>query len=112
MHSVACEAGPRPRLVSQQAGRACLLPSTRQPPAGVGIAATICGLGQWMPVNKHTIFKLAARLAAGRESTYTVRHEIVLHLGQQYTIPPDTLHWFQAGEEGAIVSELSSSSRD
>jgi len=24
----------------------------------------------------------------------------------------DTLHWFQAGEEGAIVSEFSSTSRD
>src|SRR5712691_6062873 len=30
----------------------------------------------------------AARLSVGRESTYTVRHEIVLHPGQQYTIPP------------------------
>src|SRR5215469_14137431 len=54
----------------------------------------------------------AAHLPVGRESTYTVRHEIVLHPGQQYTIPPDTLHWFQAGEEGAIVSEFSSPSRD
>ncbi len=37
---------------------------------------------------------------AERESTYTVRHEIVLQPGQQYTIPPDTLHWFQADDEG------------
>lgn len=54
----------------------------------------------------------AAQLPAGREHTYTVRHEIVLHSGQQYTIPPDTLHWFQAGDEGAIVSEFSTRSRD
>ena len=32
--------------------------------------------------------------------------------GDQYTIPPDTLHWFKAGTEGAIVSEFSSTSRD
>lgn len=43
---------------------------------------------------------------------YTVFHEIVLKPGEQYTIPPDTLHWFQAGPEGAIVSEFSSRSRD
>jgi D-lyxose ketol-isomerase len=30
----------------------------------------------------------------------------------QYTIPPNTLHWFQAGEGGAIVSEFSSMSVD
>ena len=54
----------------------------------------------------------AAHLPLGRESTYTVRHEIMLHPGQQYTIPPDTLHWFQAGDEGAIVSEFSTRSRD
>lgn len=43
---------------------------------------------------------------------YTVFNEIVLNPGEQYTIPPDTLHWFQAGEEGAVVSEFSSTSRD
>jgi D-lyxose ketol-isomerase len=53
-----------------------------------------------------------ARPPAGRESTYTVRHEIVLHPGEQYTIPPDTLHWFQAGAEGAVVSEFSTRSTD
>jgi D-lyxose ketol-isomerase len=43
---------------------------------------------------------------------YTVRHEIALRPGGQYTIPPDTLHWFQAGPEGAVVSEFSTASRD
>jgi len=32
--------------------------------------------------------------------------------GRQYTVPSDTLHWFQAGDEWAIVSEFSSTSRD
>jgi D-lyxose ketol-isomerase len=38
--------------------------------------------------------------------------EIVLGPGEQYTIPPDTLHSFQAGDDGAIVSEFSTTSRD
>ncbi len=48
----------------------------------------------------------------GSEPYYTVFHEIELTPGQQYTIPPNTRHWFQAGDEGAIVSEFSSTSRD
>jgi D-lyxose ketol-isomerase len=40
------------------------------------------------------------------------RGELVLRPGDQCTIPPDTLHWFQAGDEGAIVSEFSTHSRD
>jgi D-lyxose ketol-isomerase len=42
----------------------------------------------------------------------TVRHEIVLEPGDQHTIPPGTLHWFQAGPDGAVVSEFSTASRD
>jgi len=48
----------------------------------------------------------------GREKFYTVFHEVELLPGEQYTIPPDTLHWFQAGPEGAVVSEFSSRSMD
>jgi len=40
------------------------------------------------------------------------RDELVLQAGDQATIPPDTLHWFQAGRDGAIVSEFSTRSRD
>ena len=36
----------------------------------------------------------------------------LLRPGEQFTIRPDTLHWFQAGEDGAIVSEFSTPSRD
>jgi len=46
------------------------------------------------------------------DGAYTVFHEIVLRPGDQYTLPPNTRHWFQAGPEGAIVSEFSSPSRD
>jgi D-lyxose ketol-isomerase len=59
----------------------------------------------------------------GKEETFRVRRgtvhlhvegfaDIVLAPGEQYTIPPDTLHSFEAGEEGAIVSEFSTTSRD
>lgn len=41
-----------------------------------------------------------------------VLHEIELNPGEQYTIMPDTLHWFRAGEEGAVVSEFSTRSTD
>ena len=43
---------------------------------------------------------------------YTVFHEIRLRPGEQHTVLPGTLHWFQAGPEGAIVSEFSTQSRD
>ncbi|WP_036226425.1 D-lyxose/D-mannose family sugar isomerase [Mesoaciditoga lauensis] len=43
---------------------------------------------------------------------FTAFHEIVLEPGEQYTIPPNTLHWFKAGKEGAVVSEFSSHSDD
>ncbi|MFC4810583.1 D-lyxose/D-mannose family sugar isomerase [Paenibacillus sp. GCM10023250] len=55
---------------------------------------------------------IQAEVPAGSEAYYTVFHEIELHPGQQYTIPPGTKHWFQAGDTGAIVSEFSSTSRD
>ena len=42
----------------------------------------------------------------------TVYHEIVLNPGEQYTIMPETLHWFQAGPEGAVISEFSTKSTD
>lgn len=48
----------------------------------------------------------------GDEAWYTVRHEIVLEAGEQYTILPDTRHWFQGGEEGCVVSEFSTASHD
>lgn len=46
------------------------------------------------------------------KGVYTVFHEIKLLPGDQYTMTPNTLHWFQAGAEGAVVSEFSTSSYD
>jgi D-lyxose ketol-isomerase len=54
----------------------------------------------------------AARIVAADRDTFTVWHEVVLEPGDQHTIAPNTLHWFQAGDEGAIVTEFSTTSRD
>jgi len=43
---------------------------------------------------------------------FTVFHEITLKPGDQYSLKSETLHWFQAGKEGAVVSEFSTTSRD
>ena len=46
------------------------------------------------------------------DGPHSAAHEVALRPGDQHTIPPDTLHWFKAGPEGAVVSEFSSTSRD
>ena len=46
------------------------------------------------------------------EGRYSVFHEIHLLPGQQYTIYPDTKHWFMAGDKGAVISEFSTHSSD
>lgn len=43
---------------------------------------------------------------------FQVFHKIRLLPGQQYTLLPDSLHWFQAGKDGCIVSEFSTHSDD
>jgi len=53
-----------------------------------------------------------ARPPKSRENTYTVWHEVILNPGDQYTLMPNTPHWFQAGDKGAVVSEFSTRSRD
>jgi D-lyxose ketol-isomerase len=52
------------------------------------------------------------KVPAGSEKYYSVYKEIALTPGEQYTLSPNTLHWFQAGDEGAIVSEFSTNSDD
>jgi D-lyxose ketol-isomerase len=72
-----------------------------------------CRWGQvWLYVAGKPTPKIRSRLPLGNQAFYTVFHEIELKPGEQYTILPDTLHWFQAGDEGAIISEFSSSSHD
>jgi len=74
--------------------------------------------GQACPEHRHPPFDGTP----GKEETFRCRcglvtlsvggRELVLRPGEQFTIPPDTLHFFQAGPDGAVVSEFSSTSRD
>jgi D-lyxose ketol-isomerase len=75
--------------------------------------------GQTCPEHRHP----PADGDPGKEETFRCRtglvhlhvaghDEITLEPGEQFTIEPDTLHWFQAGAEGAVVSEFSTRSRD
>ena len=74
--------------------------------------------GQACPEHRHPPFEGTP----GKEETFRCRRglvtlrvgpeEIVLRPGDQHTIPPDTLHSFWAGPDGAVVSEFSSASRD
>jgi D-lyxose ketol-isomerase len=74
--------------------------------------------GQACPEHRHPPFNGNP----GKEETFRCRRglvylqvdgtEIVLKPGDQHTIPPDTLHSFRAGTEGAVASKFSSTSRD
>lgn len=54
----------------------------------------------------------SARVPAARRAWMTVWNEVILRPGQQATLGPQTRHWFQAGPQGAIVSEFSTRSYD
>jgi D-lyxose ketol-isomerase len=75
--------------------------------------------GQTCPEHRHPPFEGTP----GKEETFRCRRgsvtlwvdgagELELAPGDQFTIAPDTLHWFRAGPDGAVVTEFSSASRD
>ena len=63
-------------------------------------------------MNYNIVKNLKAHPPVGDEKYYSVYHEIILLPRDQYTIGKNTLHWFQAGKEGAVISEFSSPSDD
>ena len=91
-------------------------PEHRHPPAGSepGKEETFrCRMGRvYLYVEGTPTPQPKARPPSGRERTYTVWHEVELAPGEQYTLHPGIKHWFQAGPEGAVVSEFSTRSRD
>ncbi len=93
-----------------------ICPEHRHPPieGEVGKEETFrCRWGEvYLYIPGKPTIKPKARLPIGKEEYFTVWHEIELKPGEQYTLPPNTLHWFQAGPKGAIVSEFSTKSRD
>jgi D-lyxose ketol-isomerase len=78
--------------------------------------------GQICPEHRHVDHEGPNGLELGKEETFRVRRGYVdlyvegvahrLEPGDQYTISPNTLHWFQAGPDGAIVTEFSTRSTD
>jgi D-lyxose ketol-isomerase len=74
--------------------------------------------GQTCPEHRHPPFgggpgkEETFRCRAGSVLLNVAGRELHLAPGDQFTIPPDTLHWFRAGPEGAVVTEFSSTSRD
>lgn len=53
-----------------------------------------------------------AKVLAEYREYLSVWKEVVLRPGEQYTLLENTRHWFQAGDEGCVVSEFSSASID
>jgi D-lyxose ketol-isomerase len=66
----------------------------------------------WLYVEGPPSSSIKATVPELSRAYYTVFHEIELRPATQYTIPPNTKHWFQCGDEGATISEFSSTSRD
>jgi D-lyxose ketol-isomerase len=74
--------------------------------------------GQTCPEHRHPPFdgtpgkEETFRCRTGSVELHVAGERVTLEPGGQYTIPPDTFHWFRAGEQGAVVTEFSSTSRD
>ena len=92
-------------------------PEHRHPPIderNIGKQETFrCRWGEvYLYVEGDPVARPKARIPGKYHDHFTVWNEIVLRPGEQYTIPPNTRHWFQAGPKGAVVSEFSSKSID
>ncbi|MEW5900145.1 MAG: D-lyxose/D-mannose family sugar isomerase [Acidobacteriota bacterium] len=94
-----------------------LCPEHRHPPiseTNIGKQETFrCRFGGvYLYVPGESVAQPKARVPEKYRKFYTVWNEIVLRPGEQYTLPPNTLHWFQGGDRGAVLSEFSSTSTD
>lgn len=72
-----------------------------------------CLFGQvWLFVEGETLNETNRFLKNVDSNYFKAGKSIHLLPGDQYTIQPDTFHWFVSGEKGAIVSEFSTPSDD
>jgi D-lyxose ketol-isomerase len=96
------------------AGQTC--PEHRHPPIGDYLGKEEifrCRYGQvYVYVPGEPVAQSKAHPPKGQEAYYTVWHEIVLNPGEMYILKPNTLHWFQAGPEGVVLSEFSTHAYD
>jgi len=93
-------------------GQTC--PEHRHPPLGPdspGKEETFrCRYGSvYLYVEGDPTKTIKAKKPAGE---FNVFHEVVLNQAEQYTIMPNMRHWFQAGPDGAVISEFSTHSTD
>ena len=56
--------------------------------------------------------EIKAKIPHKYQDRFEVFHEIILKPGDQYTLNPNIWHWFQAGPQGAVLSEFSTHSYD
>jgi len=96
-------------------GQTC--PEHRHPPLGEGNPGKQetfrCRWGEvYLYTEGEPAAKPKAKVPPRYRGKFTVWNETILRPGEQYTIPPNTLHWFQGGSKGAVVSEFSSTSSD
>ncbi len=96
-------------------GQIC--PEHRHPPRDAGNPGKRetfrCRWGKvFLYVEGEPVRRPKGKVPADKKPYFTVWHEIILKPGDQYTLAPNTLHWFQSGPQGAVVSEFSSSSDD
>jgi len=93
-----------------------ICPEHRHPPVGRDPGKEETFRCRWGVIYLHVPGKATphpkAVVPAKYRSHFTVWNEIVLNPGDQYTLPPNTWHWFQGGDDGAIISEFSTRSRD
>ncbi|MCD4669656.1 MAG: D-lyxose/D-mannose family sugar isomerase [Actinomycetia bacterium] len=55
---------------------------------------------------------IEAKIPKRYKDSFNVFNEIILKPGDQYTLAPNTWHWFQGGPRGAVLSEFSTHSYD
>lgn len=55
---------------------------------------------------------IKAKIPEGKENYFTSRCETILNPGDQYTVGLNEKHWWQAGPDGVIALEVSSTARD
>jgi D-lyxose ketol-isomerase len=92
------------------------VPEHRHPPVGGGPGKEEtfrCRYGSmYLYVDGPPTPEPKAHVPEARRAHFTVWHEVVLRPGDQYTAYPDTLHWFQAGPEGVVISEFATPGTD